>query len=165
MIIGLDLAEKTGIAVLDAHVQRLLWSASIKLAHRDSGAGLLQLRDLLHKVLAKFGKGEMAIEDIFLPIRTSRRTPIALGELRGVAKLCAAEANIPVFFYPPARIKMAITGSGRAAKEDVMGCIEAEFRIKPRDNNEADAIAVAHTHWLVQRFNQIPSVESTAIPG
>ncbi|HNW35556.1 MAG TPA: crossover junction endodeoxyribonuclease RuvC, partial [Candidatus Ozemobacteraceae bacterium] len=90
------------------------------------------------------------------PERTSRKTPIALGELRGVARLCAAEADIPVSFYPPARVKLAITGSGRAAKEDVIRMVSAEFGVKPKDDNEADAISIAYTHILMRRFQTTP---------
>jgi len=159
-IIGLDLAEKTGICVLSDVDHRLIWSKSVKLAQRDRGMELLTLRKILKEILEKFRPGEMAVEDVFLPVRTSRRTPIMLGELRGVARLCAAEAQIPVFFYAPAKIKLAITGSGRAAKEDVVKMIEAEFKIKIQDHNEADAISVAYTHWLSKNFNRV--VESAS---
>ena len=116
VILGLDLAERTGICVLSGPSPRLLWSETVKLASRDTGAGLLCLHRLLHETLQKYHPDQVAIEDVFLPAKTSRRTPISLGELRGVARLCAAEAGIPVFFYPPARIKLAISGSGRADK-------------------------------------------------
>jgi len=158
IILGLDLAEKTGICVFDGTAKRLLWSDSVKLAHRDSGEGLIALRQLLLKAIGDYHPTEVAIEDVFLPAKTSRRTPIALGEMRGVARLCAAEAGLPVFFYPPTRIKMAITGSGRAEKEDVVRFIEGEFQVKVHDHNESDAISVAYTHFLSQRFfSRIPA--------
>lgn len=152
LILGLDLAERTGIAVLDGAGPKLRWSDSVRLANRDTGAGLLFLKDLMHQVLDRFKPAQVAIEDVFLPAKTSRRTPISLGELRGVARLCAAEADIPVFFYAPARIKMAITGNGRADKEAMVHLIEREFQVSVKDHNEADAISVAYTHWLTTRF-------------
>ncbi|MBI3039972.1 crossover junction endodeoxyribonuclease RuvC, partial [bacterium] len=145
---------KTGMCVLDFDGPRLVWSDSILLSHRDPGKKLLKLRQLLLDLFERFSPNEMAIEDVFLPAQTSPRTPISLGELRGVARMCAAEARIPVFFYPPARIKLAITGSGRARKEDVVRMVESEFRVFLKDHNQADAISVAYTHWFNRRFEE-----------
>jgi len=154
IILGLDLAEQAGICVLAADDHRLLWSDSVLLARKDPGAKLIRLKALITETIARFGKGEMALEDVFLPEKTSRRTPISLGELRGVARLCAAEADMPVFFYPPAKMKVAITGSGRATKDDVLRMIEAEFHVRPADDNQADAIGIAYTHWLYNRLRR-----------
>lgn len=163
VIYGLDLAERTGVCVLESANHRLLWSDTVRLSARDPEKRLLSLKQLLVEVLRHFGSGEMAIEDVFLPSRTSPRTPIALGELRGVARLCAMEAGIPVFFYPPARVKMAITGSGRASKEDMVRLISAEFGVELHDDNQADAIGIAYTHWLMSRLTQAPRADR-AVP-
>jgi crossover junction endodeoxyribonuclease RuvC len=107
---------------------------------------------LLVEVIEKFKPVEIAIEDVFLPAKTSRKTPIALGELRGVARLCAAEKNIPVFFYAPRQVKLAVTGYGNASKDDVVHWIQSEFSVRVKDDNEADAISIAWTHILTRRF-------------
>ncbi|GAB1353614.1 MAG TPA: crossover junction endodeoxyribonuclease RuvC [Candidatus Rifleibacterium sp.] len=151
-VVGLDLADKLGISVIDRKTEKLLFSASISLARGDTQKRLLRLRECLIEVFTRFSPLEIAIEDVFLPAKTSPRTPIALGELRGVARLCAAERDIPVFFYPPRKVKMAVTGFGNASKEDVVHWIESEFRVKVKDHNEADAISIAWTHILERRF-------------
>ncbi len=159
-ILGLDLADRVGICVLSAGERgtprevEIIWSDSLVLGRRDPEKRLLALRDLIAGTITRFKPSEMAIEDLFLPEKTSRKTPISLGELRGVARLCAADANLEVHFYPPARVKLAVTGSGRASKEDVIRFIEAEFQISLKDDNEADAVSIAYTHWLVKRFSQ-----------
>ncbi len=152
-VVGLDLADKLGISVIDRKSEKLLFSASISLARGDTQKRLLRLRECLIEVFTRFNPVEIAIEDVFLPAKTSPRTPIALGELRGVARLCAAERDIPVFFYPPRKVKMAVTGFGNASKEDVVHWIENEFRVKVKDHNEADAISIAWTHILERRFS------------
>ena len=158
-ILALDLAERVGICVMALDGHALLWSDSVLLARGDPQERLLSLKRLLHEAIARFVGLEMAIEDVFLPGKTSRKTPISLGELRGVARLCAAEAEIPVFFYSPATIKQTITGSGRAAKEDIVRFIESEFKMRVKDHNEADAISIAYTHWLSRQF-QVAIVSS-----
>jgi len=152
-VVGLDLADKLGISVIDRKTEKLLFSASISLARGDTQKRLLRLRECLIEVFTRFSPVEVAIEDVFLPAKTSPRTPIALGELRGVARLCAAERDIPVFFYPPRKVKMAVTGFGNASKKDVVHWIESEFRVKVKDHNEADAISIAWTHILERRFS------------
>lgn len=154
IVIGLDLAQKLGISVFEADPERLIFSKSIALYRGDTQKRLLRLREVLCEIFDRYLPTEIAIEDVFLPARTSPRTPIALGELRGIARLCAAERDLAVFFYAPRQVKMAITGYGNASKEDVIRWIENEFKIKVTDDNEADAISIAYTHLLMRRFSQ-----------
>ncbi|MBU1109200.1 MAG: crossover junction endodeoxyribonuclease RuvC [Candidatus Riflebacteria bacterium] len=152
VVIGLDLAQKLGVCAFDGSNQKLLFSESIVLYRGDTQKRLLRLHEYLCEIFARYAPSEVAIEDIFLPAKTSPKTPIALGEMRGIARLCAAERNLPVFFYPPRQVKMAITGYGNASKQDVIHWIENEFKIQVKDDNEADAVSIAWTHILMRRF-------------
>lgn len=152
IVIGLDLAEKLGICVLNGATKQLLFSSTVKLSKAQDENRLIYLYKLINRVIEKFSPSEVAIEDVFLPAKTSPRTPIALGELRGIARLCAAENKLPVFFYPPRRVKLTITGYGNATKKDVITWVENEFNIKVKDDNEADAISIAWTHILARQF-------------
>lgn len=153
-IIGLDLANKLGISVMDEETNNLLHSQVHKLSNGDPQKRLIKLRRIILELIERFHPIEIAIEDVFLPAKTSRKTPISLGELRGVARLCAAEHDIPVFFYAARQVKQTVTGYGNASKEDVMHWISSEFNVVISDDNEADAISIAWTHILTRRFNQ-----------
>lgn len=153
VVIGLDLAQKLGACAFDGSNEKLLFSESMALYRGDTQKRLLRLREYLCEIFERYNPSEIAIEDVFLPAKTSPRTPIALGEMRGIARLCAAERNLPVFFYAPRQVKMAITGYGNASKQDVIHWIENEFRIKVKDDNEADAVSIAWTHILMRRFS------------
>ena len=155
IVVGLDLDEKMGLCVMNGANKELLFSSSVKLSKADSESRLVHLHKLLNKIIEKFSPDEFALEDVFLPAKTSPRTPISLGELRGVARLCAAEHNLPVFFYPPRKVKMAITGYGNASKEDIINWVENEFKIKVKDDNEADAISIAWTHIMNSHFERL----------
>lgn len=152
-VLGLDLANNLGISVLDSSKPEVIYSDSLKLSKTDAQKKLIRLRDIINDVITEHAVSVMAIEDIFLPARTSPKTPISLGELRGVARLCAADKDLPVFFYSPRKVKLAVTGYGNATKKDVIHWIESEFKIKVKDDNEADAISIALTHILTSRFN------------
>lgn len=159
IILGLDLAQKTGICVLAVSGPKILWSDSVFLGSGDPGKRLIALYKLLTETIERFQPDEMALEDVFLPAKTSPRTPISLGELRGIARLCAANKGVPVSFYAPKQVKMTITGNGAAAKDDVIKMVETEFRVTLKDDNQADAISVAYTHLLSRRFRDPDSVK------
>jgi crossover junction endodeoxyribonuclease RuvC len=70
-----------------------------------------------------------------------------LGHARGVALLVCARAGLEVFEYPPARVKLAVVGSGRADKAQVARMIRVVLGLSalpPAD--AADALALAVTH-------------------
>jgi len=52
-----------------------------------------------------------------------------LGEVRGVVYLAAQEQDIPILEVKPTEVKSALTGSGRADKEQMMKMIRQILRI------------------------------------
>jgi crossover junction endodeoxyribonuclease RuvC len=76
-----------------------------------------------------------------------------LGEVRGVAMLVAASAGIGVAEYPPATVKLAVTGNGRAEKDQVQRAIAQELGVgEPLAPDAADALAIALCHMHSSRF-------------
>ena len=73
------------------------------------------------------------------------QTAFAVGQARGVVLLAAAEAGVPVFEYGPHEVKMAVTGYGRADKQQVQRMVQAVLGmdVLPRPDDAADALAVA----------------------
>lgn len=63
-------------------------------------------------------------------------------ELRGVAKLFAAEQEIPIRLYKPTQIKKWLTGNGRASKPDMIRWVHQMFGVQTADDNIADAVSV-----------------------
>jgi len=78
-------------------------------------------------------------------------TAILMGHARGVLLLAAAEAGVPVVTYGATRIKKALTGNGRASKEQVQRMIQSTLHLKalPEPADVADALAVALCHCNV----------------
>ncbi len=73
---------------------------------------------------------------------------IALGEGRGVALLCAAEAGREIFEYAPAEVKKAVVGHGGAKKDRVGEMVTALLGLEqcPSPTDVSDALAVAICH-------------------
>ena len=78
-------------------------------------------------------------------------TAILMGHARGVMLLAAAEAGVPVVTYGATRIKKALTGNGRASKEQMQRMIQSTLHLKelPQPADVADALAVGLCHCNV----------------
>jgi crossover junction endodeoxyribonuclease RuvC len=78
---------------------------------------------------------------------------MAVSRASGVILLAAAERAIPVHEYAPLEVKMAITGSGAAAKQDVRRALERLHGLAdvPTQPDAADAVAVALCHLQQSR--------------
>jgi crossover junction endodeoxyribonuclease RuvC len=70
-----------------------------------------------------------------------------LGHARGVALLVCARAGLQVFEYPPATVKRAVAGHGRAEKSQVAMMVKVVLGLSaPPTADAADALALAVTH-------------------
>jgi crossover junction endodeoxyribonuclease RuvC len=86
-----------------------------------------------------------AVETIFFA--KDATAAAKLGHARGVALLVLARAGVPLSEYPPARVKKAIVGHGRADKRQIALVVRALLRLpSPPRSDAADALAIALTH-------------------
>jgi crossover junction endodeoxyribonuclease RuvC len=84
----------------------------------------------------------VAIEDVFHA--RNARSALVLGQARGVALLAAAQARVQVRSFAPAVIKQAVTGSGRAEKDQVGRMVAVVLGISvPERADASDALAAA----------------------
>lgn len=75
---------------------------------------------------------------------------LKLGRAQGVAMAAVLDRDIPVAEYAPRTIKMAVTGNGRASKEQVSNMLRHLLDMRdadvPKFLDATDALAVALTH-------------------
>jgi crossover junction endodeoxyribonuclease RuvC len=97
----------------------------------------------LRALLLRLRPDALAVEDLFYA--KSARSAIVLGHVRGIALLAGAEAGLRVLSYPPATVKMQVSGAGRAPKEQVALMVGHLLRLQHRiaAGDAADALAVA----------------------
>ena len=98
----------------------------------------------LDQVIAELAPGHMAVESLFTHPR-HMSTGLRMGHARGVILLAAAARDMEVMELPPAEVKKALTGNGRADKRSMQLAITAQCRLTdvPEPPDVADALAVA----------------------
>lgn len=109
---------------------------------------LVSLAQDLTDVLEEFRPTEAAVEDVFQ--HRNPRSALVLGQARGAALLVLGQRGLPLHSYPPARVKKAITGNGRAAKEQVHRVLQQILGLSTLPAPDAgDALAIAVCHCLM----------------
>lgn len=103
---------------------------------------LCDLHQGLMREIAEHEPDLVAVEDVFHA--KNARSALVLGQARGVALLAAAQSGAKIRSFAPSVIKMAVTGSGRAEKEQVgrMVCVLLGIAL-PSRMDASDALAAA----------------------
>ncbi|MCI0577739.1 MAG: crossover junction endodeoxyribonuclease RuvC [Chloroflexi bacterium] len=113
----------------------------------------------LDQLLARYRPDAAAIEEVFFGRNIT--TAISVGQARGVLLLALANAGIPVAEYSPPKIKEAVSGYGKASKEQVQFMVQNMLALNeiPRPDDAADGLAVALTHYQYQRYESLARLE------
>jgi len=121
-------------------------------ANRPEEERLNLLFSRLTKIIKKFKPACLAVEQIFF--FKNQKTVIPVAQARGVVLLAAARQKLPVFSYTPLQIKIALTGYGRADKNQVQQMVKAILKLPsiPQPDDAADALAVAITYSFSQKL-------------
>ena len=113
----------------------------------------LRLRRIFERIsglIDEFQPDELAIESPFFGKNV--QSMLKLGRAQGVAMAAALSRNLPVFEYAPLKIKMSITGNGRASKEQVADLLQRILKIPPENMlpqlDVTDGLAAALCHFF-----------------
>lgn len=150
-VLGVDPGvAATGLAVLERSTNkqtRLLWSETVRTSARSPEADrLLALHRAVAGAIAQHAPEAVAVERVLWGRNVGSAMTVARAS--GVALLAAGQAGIEVVEYAPLEVKMAVTGSGNAAKDQVRHALERLHGIEelPTQPDAADAVAVAMCH-------------------
>ena len=105
---------------------------------------LLEISNDLESILTKWNPDYAAVEKFFF-YRSS--TTISVVQARGVIIMTLGKHNLPIQEFPPMQIKLAVTGYGHSAKDEVLRSVMHELSITspPKPDDAADALAIALT--------------------
>lgn len=99
------------------------------------------------ELIDTFHPDEIAIEAPFFGKNV--QSMLKLGRAQGVAMAAGLSRSIPITEYSPRKIKMAITGSGNASKEQVAKMLQSTLGLKtlPKNLDSTDGLAAAVCHF------------------
>jgi crossover junction endodeoxyribonuclease RuvC len=112
----------------------------------DIAARLLALEAGIEEWLTAHRPDAMAVERVFS--QHNVRTVMGTAQAGAVAVVCAARRGLPVALHTPSEVKAAVTGNGRAGKDQVTAMVMRLLRLDapPRPADTADALALAICH-------------------
>ena len=110
-----------------------------RVPRRPSGAAGKRARG----VAGSASPDAVAVERVFSQHNVS--TVMGTAQASGVAVLCAARRRLPVALHTPSEVKAAVSGSGKAGKEQVAHMVTRLLRLSdpPRPVDATDALALA----------------------
>tara|TARA_Y100001968_G_scaffold133329_1_gene121616 strand:+ start:469 stop:933 length:465 start_codon:yes stop_codon:yes gene_type:complete len=147
-IIGIDPGlARVGYGIVDSinGNQKMLDCGIISTSkNKKEGERLVEIEKDLSELIIKWKPNIAAVEKFFF-YRSS--TTISVVQARGVVIMTLARFQIPIKEYPPMKIKLSISGSGKADKNEVLESVMRELNLDnpPRPDDASDALAIALT--------------------
>ena len=149
-VLGIDPGTRSvGIGVVDRVGTRLVHVAHEVVApgrmKGDLPGRLKAIHLGIRDAIRRHEPAVVALEEAFYG--KSAQSALRIGEGRGVAILAAALEDLPVHQYPPATVKMAVTGAGNAHKSQVGRMVTMILSLDgeiPEDAADALAVAICH---------------------
>ncbi len=103
--------------------------------------------DGLETVIREFRPEVAAVESVFHAANV--KSALTLGHVRGVVLLALTNHELPLLEFSPLEVKKAVTGYGRADKQQVQHMVRMLLNLPepptPHDASDALAIALCHT--------------------
>jgi len=147
IILGIDPGfDRMGWAILEKKLgKEKLISSGCLITKRSLlyGERIFGLGQELEKIIKCFKPDIVAVEQLFF--FKNQKTALKVSEARGMVLYIVASKNISVYELTPLQIKMALTGYGRAEKQQVQKMVMNILKLKkkPKYDDEIDAIACA----------------------
>lgn len=106
---------------------------------------LLDIESAMQQLITTYHPTYGAVEELFFYKNVT--TGVQVGHARGVILLTFSHHNIPTYEYTPLHIKQAITGYGKADKQQMQRMVQMQLQLQKKitSDDAADALAVALT--------------------
>jgi len=159
IILGIDLGlANTGYGLIEANHGKfqLLDFGNIKTESKTkSPHRLKEIYDEVIHLVEQYQPEFLVLEDVFFSKNVS--SAFAVGEVKGLVKLAAANTDCEVFTYTPAQIKQAVVGYGKASKLQVQKMVQVLLKLDeiPHPDHAADALALALCHARSHKILQL----------
>jgi len=147
IILGIDPGTATtGFGIIHSHKKQLVcveYGVIETPAKMDMGERLQMLNKDLEKIIKKHEPDIAAVESLFF--FKNLKTAIPVSQARGVVLLTFSSKKVPIKEFTPLQAKTAVTGYGRASKDQVQKMVKHILNLDkiPKPDDAADALAIA----------------------
>jgi crossover junction endodeoxyribonuclease RuvC len=148
IVLGVDPGlTATGYAVLEAgngHLHLHECGCARSRSRQALETRVRSIYDELNDVVSRWQPQLAILEGLYSEYRHPR-TAILMGHVRGVVCLAADQSGARVLEISPAEVKQALTGSGRAGKDQIKRAVTRMLALDepPGSDHVCDAIALA----------------------
>lgn len=156
IIMGIDPGyDRVGVAVIEKEKQgeeKYIYSECIRTdASLSIDKRIFSIAQRLSVLCEQYAPKKIAFEKLF--VTRNQKTAMGVAEARGVMKYVAHIHKGEIREYTPTEIKVAITGNGRATKNDITQMVPhlVHADISHMIDDEVDAIAVALTCAAIEK--------------
>jgi crossover junction endodeoxyribonuclease RuvC len=150
-VLGVDPGlTRCGLGVVEGATGRALTPIAYDVARTpatdDIALRLLALEREIERWIATHHPDVVAVERVFS--QHNVRTVMGTAQAAAVAITAAARAGLPVVLHTPSEVKAAVTGNGRADKQQVTTMVTRLLKLDaaPKPADAADALALAICH-------------------
>ena len=149
IILGIDPGLRTtGFGVIEKHGNKLRYIASGTVKTASEGELPPRLKIILQgvsEIVGTYRPDCAAIEKVF--VNVNPQSTLLLGQARGAAICALVHADLSVAEYTALQVKQAVTGHGKAAKEQVQDMVSRLLSLPGLPGTDAaDALGVAICH-------------------
>ncbi len=158
-ILGIDPGSRNmGYCILkrEGVKNSLLEAGLVRIKSRTLQEQIVEMVEAVDLILKSHKIDEVAIEDIFYA--HNPKSVIKLAQFRGALSLKILQEVGYFYEYTPLQVKKALTGNGKAKKEQVAFMVKRVLgikkEIKPLDITDAMAIAITHSQRVNYHTNK-----------
>jgi crossover junction endodeoxyribonuclease RuvC len=147
--IGIAIIEKT-LSKKDILVYSECFKTSAKIPFHER---LRNIGTRVEEIIIKYKPVALSIEKLYFT--TNQKTVMGVSEARGTIIYVCSKNNLAIYEYTPPQIKVAVTGYGKASKENIMSMVPKliDTHGDISSDDELDAIAIGLTCLACERFN------------
>lgn len=156
-VLGIDPGlTRTGYGIIESNggTERAVAAGVIRTdPAQPLGERFVELARDLRGIVAEYEPQAAAIEQVF--VNNNLHTAMSVARASGIALLVLSEARLETAEYTPSAVKMALTGSGVADKQQMQRVVAMRLHLPsvPSPSDAADALAVALCHVQHRTLN------------
>lgn len=157
IILGIDPGlQHTGWGIINSIGNKLEYIASGVVSPPKDSDIALRLNVIAKEIssyIELYKPEEAAIEETF--INENAMSSLKLGHVRGAIMVTIGSFNIPIAEYATRLVKKAITGQGKADKDQVKHMVKLLLpTADPKRHDASDALAIAICHAHIRVYNK-----------